>query len=202
MLHRETAVFHEKHAGGKPMKKYVIGMTGASGVILGVRLLETLSALGAETHLVMSRWCRETLQLETDWTAERVSTLADYVYDETDLAAAISSGTFLHDGMVVVPCSMKTLASIACGFSHNLIVRAADVTMKERRNLILVPRETPLSPIHLKNMLSLSQLGVCILPPMMSFYQDPAGVADMVDHIVCKILDQLGLEHTVSNRWT
>ncbi|MBR5501566.1 MAG: UbiX family flavin prenyltransferase [Oscillospiraceae bacterium] len=183
------------------MKKIVVGMTGASGVILGVRLLEVLSALDVETHLVMSRWCSETLQLETDWTPQRVAALADYVYDENDLAAAISSGSFLHDGMVIVPCTMKTLASVACGFSHNLIARAADVALKERRNLIIVPRESPLSAIHLKNMLTLAELGVCILPPMMSFYQKPDGLADAVDHVVGRILDQLGIEHDLLRRW-
>ena len=184
------------------MKKIVIGMTGASGVILGVRLLEVLSsAEDVQTHLVMSRWCSETLQHETDWTAERVAALADFVYDENDLAAAISSGSFQHDGMVIVPCTMKTLASVACGFSHNLIARAADVALKERRNLILVPRESPLSAVHLRNMLTLAELGVCILPPMLSFYQKPDGLSDAVDHIVGRILDQLGIEHSLSKRW-
>src|SRR3954471_19340594 len=140
-------------------------MTGATGAAIGIRILETLSAVGVETHLVLSKWARATIEMETDYTVRQVQSLADHVYGSHDQAAAISSGSFRTDGMVVAPCSMKTLAAIANGFAPNLIGRAADVVLKERRRLVLAVRETPLNPIHLRNMLSLAELGVTIFPP-------------------------------------
>ncbi|MBZ4653202.1 MAG: 3-octaprenyl-4-hydroxybenzoate carboxy-lyase [Peptococcaceae bacterium] len=181
--------------------RIVVGITGASGTIYGIRLLEALKKLDVETHLIMSNWALENLKLETDYSSENVKKLAFKYYANKDLGAAVSSGSFRTDGMVVIPCSMKTLAAIAHGYSDSLIQRAADVTMKERRKLILVPRETPLSSIHLENMLKLSRLGVVIMPPMPAFYHKPKDIIDIVDHLVARILDQLKIEHQLSSRW-
>jgi len=177
-------------------------MTGASGAALGVRLLETLRALPeVETHLVLSRWARTTIELETPYTAREVAKLADVAYAPGDQAAAISSGSFLTDGMVVVPCSMKTAAGIRTGYADGLIGRAADVVLKERRRLVLVPRETPLSEVHLENLLALARMGVAIVPPMPAFYHHPASVDDILDHLVARVLDQLDLPAPHARRW-
>ena len=181
--------------------KIVVGMTGASGAICGVRLLARLVKHYVETHMVVSQWARETLKLETDVSLETLHGLASKIYEESDMAASISSGSFHHDGMVVVPCSMKTLAGIRHGFSQNLIQRAADVTLKEKRKLVLVPRESPLSSIHLENMLSLSQMGVFIAPPSPSFYHQPDSILDIVDFSVMRILDILGIREESAKRW-
>lgn len=181
--------------------KIIVAVTGATGAIYGVRLLEYLSKLAIETHLVLSDWAKETLKLETPFACDDLVKLAAKVYDNNDLAAAISSGSFKADGMVIVPCSMKTLAAVNHGFSDNLIQRAADVTIKEGRKLILVPRETPLSPIHLENMLKLSRLGVVIMPPMPAFYNKPTSIDDIVNHHTGRILDQLDITHNFINRW-
>lgn len=183
------------------MHPVVVGITGASGAILGVRLLEALKSVNVETHLVMSRWAERTLAEETGYTPEQVKALAAVCHDADDMAAAVSSGSFLTSGMVICPCSMKSLAAVACGFSYNLVARAADVTLKEGRKLVLVPRETPFSPIHLENMLKLSRLGVTILPPCVGFYTRPETVEDVVRHTVGKILDTLGLEQKLFDRW-
>ena len=180
--------------------KIVVGMTGASGAIYGVRLLENLAKHSVETHLVVSQWARETLKLETDVSLETLHGLASKIYEESDMAASISSGSFYHDGMVVIPCSMKTLAGIRYGFSQNLIQRAADVTLKEKRKLVLVPRESPLSSIHLENMLSLSQMGVFIAPPSPSFYHQPDSILDIVDFSAMRILDILGIREESTKR--
>ncbi len=180
--------------------KIVVGMTGASGAIYGVRLLESLAKHSVETHLVVSQWARETLKLETDVSLETLHGLASKIYEESDMAASISSGSFYHDGMVVIPCSMKTLAGIRYGFSQNLIQRAADVTLKEKRKLVLVPRESPLSSIHLENMLSLSQMGVFIAPPSPSFYHQPDSILDIVDFSAMRILDILGIREESTKR--
>jgi 4-hydroxy-3-polyprenylbenzoate decarboxylase len=173
--------------------RLIVGMTGATGAPLGVRLLEVLRDLDdVETHLVLSRWARTTVELETAYTAREVAKLADVVHGPGDQAAAISSGSFLTAGMVIVPCSMKTLAGIRTGYADGLIARAADVCLKERRRLVLVPRETPLNDVHLENMLGLSWMGATILPPVPAFYKQPASVADMADHLVVRILDQFG----------
>jgi len=184
------------------MKRIVVALTGASGAIYGIRLLEELKSSGnAEIHLIISAWAEQTIRLETDTTPEQVAGLADTTYAESDLAAPISSGSFPTAAMVVAPASMKTVAAIACGLTDNLIVRAADVAIKERRPLILVPRETPLSPIHLENLAKLSRLGVTILPPMPGFYSRPRTIEDLVNHTVGKILDQLGIDHRLYARW-
>jgi len=178
-------------------------MTGATGAVLGVEVLRRLQECpDVQTHLVLSRWARATIQLETELSAGDVSELADVVYSSDDQAAAISSGSFRTDGMVVVPCSMKTLAGVRMGYADGLIARAADVTLKERRKLVLVPRETPLSEIHLDNMLALARMGVSVVPPMPAFYNHPASVGDIVEHIVTRILDQFDIESPTARRWT
>lgn len=181
--------------------KYIIGVTGASGAIYAVRLVELLAAGKAELNLVATRWAKETLAVETGRPLADLKSLCSCYYEADNLDAPLSSGSFLHEGMVVIPCSMKTLAGIANGFSDNLLLRAADVTIKEKRKLILVPRETPLSVIHLENMLKLARLGVIILPPMPAFYIRPQTIADLVDHTVARVMDHLGLEHELSLRW-
>jgi flavin prenyltransferase len=184
------------------MRRIVVGMTGATGAVLGVEVLRRLQDCpDVQTHLVLSRWARATIQLETELSAGDVSELADVVYSSDDQAAAISSGSFRTDGMVVVPCSMKTLAGIRMGYADGLIARAADVTLKEHRKLVLVPRETPLSEIHLDNMLALARMGVNVVPPMPAFYNHPASVGEIVEHIVTRILDQFDIESPSARRW-
>ncbi|MGX1855422.1 non-oxidative hydroxyarylic acid decarboxylases subunit B [Streptomyces sp. NPDC055299] len=182
--------------------RLVVGMTGATGAILGIRLLEELCRQpDVETHLVMSRWARATIELETSWTARSVAKLADAVHGPEDQAAAISSGSFRTDGMVILPCSAKTLAAIRAGYGSDLVSRAADVVLKERRPLVLGVRETPLSAIHLENMLALSRMGVTILPPMPAFYNKPESIDDIVDHIVARVMDQFDLDSERAVRW-
>ncbi|CAL9642005.1 non-oxidative hydroxyarylic acid decarboxylases subunit B [Streptomyces albus] len=182
--------------------RLIVGMTGATGAPFGVRLLERLAELPeVETHLVMSRWARATVEVETDRTVREVGELADVVHHPDDQGATLSSGSFRTDGMVIVPCSMKTVAGIRAGYAEGLVGRAADVTLKERRPLVLVPRETPLSEIHLENMLALARMGVRIVPPMPAFYNRPATVADIVEHITTRVLDQLGLAPDGAARW-
>jgi 4-hydroxy-3-polyprenylbenzoate decarboxylase len=183
--------------------RLIVGMTGATGAPLGVSLLEALREVDdVETHLVLSRWARATIELETPYTAREVAKLADVAYGPADQAAAISSGSFRTDGMVVIPCSMKTLAGIRAGYAEGLVARAADVTLKERRKLVLVPRETPLSEIHLDNMLALSRMGAVMVPPMPAFYNHPTGIDDIVDHVVARVLDQFDLPAPRARRWT
>jgi flavin prenyltransferase len=193
-------------SAGEPRRevmRLVVGITGATGADLGVRLLEVLGDLdGVETHLVMSRWARASIELETRYTARQVAKLADVAYGEGDQGAAISSGSFITSGMVVIPCSMKTLAGIRAGYADGLLGRAADVTLKERRTLVLVPRETPLSVIHLENMLALARMGVAIVPPMPAFYNRPETVDDILDYFVARVLDQFGLASPAAHRWT
>ncbi len=182
--------------------RLVVAMTGASGAVLGIRLLERLRDVPAvETHLVISRWARQTIRLEAKSTASDVAALAHYVHHPDDQAAPISAGSFLTAGMVIVPCSMKTLAGIRTGFADGLIGRAADVTLKERRKLVLVVRETPLSEIHLENMLTLARMGVSILPPVPAFYALPSTIEDMVDNFVARVLDQFGVTVPGVSRW-
>lgn len=182
--------------------RLVIAMTGATGAALGIRLLETLHQLEVETHLVLSDWARATIKIETDSSVAEVRELASHTYSARDLAAAISSGSFHTDGMVVCPCSMKTLSAIRIGYSDNLITRAADVTLKERRKLVLVAREAPLSEIHLDNMAYLARAGAVIFPPTVAYYSRPVSVEEMTDHVVGRIIDQLGIEHSLIRRWT
>ena len=183
--------------------RLIVGITGATGVIYGVRLLERLRDAGVETHLVISRWGARTLAHETPYSREQVEALAQTTYAPGDMGAAISSGSFQTAGMVIVPCSAKTLAAIAHGFGDGLIHRAADVVLKERRKLLLSVREAPLSDIHLENMLKLSRMGAVILPPMPAFYNNPRSLTDIVDHTVARMLDQFGIEAPGgTQRWT
>lgn len=182
--------------------RIVVALTGATGAIYGITLLHQLNKLGVETHLIMSRWARQTIELETNYSPNQVAELASHLHDEDNLAAAVASGSFKHQGMIIVPCSMKTLAGLAHGYAENLIIRAADVTLKEGRPLILVPRETPLNTIHLENMLKLARAGAVILPPMPAFYHHPSTIQDIVNQTVGRILDRLGLENDLVQRWT
>ncbi len=175
--------------------RLVVGVTGATGAPIAVRVLQLLRAIpDVEVHLVLSRWAHSTLELETGLTAKDLIALADVHYRTGDQTAPIASGSFRTDGMLIVPCSMKTLAGIRTGYTDTLITRAADVTLKERRPLVLVPREMPLSEIHLDNMLALARMGVSIVPPMPAFYTRPRTIDDVVDHIAMRVLDQIGLE--------
>jgi flavin prenyltransferase len=181
--------------------RIVVAMTGATGAAIGIRLLEVLGELGIETHLVLSDWARATIKLETDFTVEAVRALASHAYSARDLAAGISSGSFRTDGMVVCPCSMKTLSAIRIGYSDNLITRAADVTLKERRRLVLVAREAPLSEIHLENMHHLARAGAVIFPPTVAYYGRPTSVEQVTDYVVGRVIDQLGIDHSMIHRW-
>ena len=175
--------------------RLIVGISGASGVIYGVRLLEVLRALeGVETHLVLSKAARLNIALETDWQVRDVEALADVVHDNRNLAAAIASGSFVTGGMVIAPCSMKTLSGVVHSFSDDLLVRAADVVLKERRRLVLVPREAPLHLGHLRMLTAAAELGSIILPPMPAFYTRPRAVEDIIDHTVARILDLFGID--------
>lgn len=181
--------------------RIVVGLAGSSSPIYGIRTLEVLKAAGVETHLIISNGARRTIPIEARQQVADVEALATVVYDNHDLAAAVSSGSFFTDGMIVAPCSMKTLAAIANSFSDDLLVRAADVTLKERRKLVLVPRETPLHLGHLRNMVQATELGAVILPPMPAFYHAPKSVDDIINQTVGKILDQFRIEHNLFHRW-
>jgi 4-hydroxy-3-polyprenylbenzoate decarboxylase len=181
--------------------KIVIGFSGASGIIYGIRLLEVLHSINIQTFLIVSEWAKKNIEIETDKTLEYVKSLSSINYENFKLDASVSSGSFLHDGMVIVPCSMKSLSSIANGYDDTLISRAASVTLKESRKLILVPRETPLSRIHLENMIKLQDAGAIILPAMPGFYHKPSTINEIVDHLVGKILDQLKIKHDLFRRW-
>ncbi|MCU1647745.1 MAG: UbiX family flavin prenyltransferase [Nocardia sp.] len=195
---------HEYGDGAGPPDKprLIIGVTGASAPHLAIHLLTALARLNiVETHLVVSRAAHRTLELEAGLRADDLAGLADVYHQRGDIAATIASGSFLTMGMVVVPCSMKTLAGIAHGYSEDLLTRAADVCLKERRRLVLVTRETPLSLVHLRNMTAVTEAGATVLPPMPAFYQRPASIEDLLAHVSGKILDQFGIEHELSPRW-
>jgi len=181
--------------------KLIIGITGSTGVIYGVRLLEVLKEKNIRTHLIITEWAKKCLAMETSFTVDYVKSLATSVSDEANMASSVSSGTHKIDGMIVAPCSMKTLSSIAVGYDETLIARAAGVTLKESRKLVLVTRETPLTAINLENMLKLARLGVVILPPVPGFYTKPKTIDDLVDHTVGKCLDQFNIEHNLYKRW-
>lgn len=186
------------------MKKIIVGISGASGVIYGIRLLEILRTVrDVETHLVLTAAGATTIALETDYTPDEVKALADVVYPFRDIAAAISSGSFKTDGMVVIPCSMKTLAGIAYSFSDNLLLRAADVVLKDRRRLVLVPRETPLHLGHLRTMTLLAEMGAILAPPMPAFYHRPQSIDEIINQTVNRVLDLLdiSLETDLFTRW-
>jgi 4-hydroxy-3-polyprenylbenzoate decarboxylase len=182
--------------------RLIVAITGATGAIYGVRLLERLREAGVETHLVISRWGARTLLHETAYSREHVEALAEVAYAPGDMGAAISSGSFATDGMIVAPCSARTLGAIAHGFGDSLVHRAADVVLKERRRLVLAIREAPLSDIHLENMLRLSRAGAIILPPLPAFYNHPRTIDDLVDHTVARMLDQFGIELRGAPRWS
>ncbi len=187
------------------MKRLVIGIAGASGVIYAVRLLEVLHDVqNVETHLVLSDAARQTIGYETNFTVEKVMELADVQHSIKNIAASISSGSFKTMGMVVVPCSMKTLSGIAMSFSDNLLLRAADVTLKDRRPLVLLPRETPLHLGHLRLMVQVSEMGAILLPPMPAFYHRPKTVDDIINQTINRVLDvlKIELEHDLFDRWT
>ena len=184
------------------MQKLIVGLSGSSGVIYGIRLLEVLRGIPeVESHLILSKGAEVTLRLETPYSVDEVKSLADVSYDPGNLAAAVSSGSFRVSGMVVMPCSMKSLAQIALSLNDNLLTRAADVTLKERRKLVLVPRETPLHLGHLRHMTAVTEMGGVILPPAPSFYHAPKTIMDLVDQTVGKVLDQFGIEHRLFQRW-
>jgi 4-hydroxy-3-polyprenylbenzoate decarboxylase len=173
----------------------IVAITGASGVVYGKRLLEVLREKKVETHLVVSKAAESVIEHELGMTKKDLERLARHVYCVDDLSAPFMSGSFRTDGMVIIPCSMKTLAGVAHGFSDNLVLRAADVTLKEGRRLVVVPRETPLSVVHLRNMLVVARLGVAVIPAMPAYYHRPKRIDDLVDFVVGKVLDCLGVEH-------
>lgn len=182
--------------------RLVVGVTGATGAALAVRLLERLRELpGLESHLIISAWARSTIRHETGLRARDVAALADHTYHHADQAAAIASGSFRTEGMVVIPCSMKTLAAIRLGYADGLIARAADVTLKERRRLVLVTRETPLSDVHLDNMLAVSRSGAIVFPPVLGFYHLPHSLDEALDHLVARLMDQFDLPTPGARRW-
>jgi 4-hydroxy-3-polyprenylbenzoate decarboxylase len=181
-------------------RRLIVGITGASGSIYGVRLLEMLRGSDVETHLVMSRWGARTLVHETDYTPEQVAALATEAHPLTDQGASIASGSFVTMGMVIAPCSARTLAAIAHGLGDTLVHRAADVVLKERRKLVLAVREAPLHEIHLENMLKLSRMGVVIAPPVPAFYSHPQNIDEIVNYTAARLLDQFGI-HVDMARW-
>lgn len=183
-------------------RRIVVAITGATGAVYGVRLLQLLGAIdGIETHLVVSDAAVLTLKQEVGMQRRDVEALAHVVHKNGNIGASIASGSFQVDAMVIAPCSMKTLASVAHGLSDNLIARAADVTLKERRRLVLMVRETPFNLAHLRNMTLVTEMGGVVFPPLPSFYHQPATIADMVDHTVARVIDLLGIEHALAPRW-
>ena len=183
--------------------RLIVGVSGASGVILGYYVLKALRQIsGMEIHLVMTEGAKTTLQYESSITVEKMEALADVVHDNKNMAATISSGSYKTDGMIVVPCSMKSVAGMACGFADNLLLRAADVCVKENRKVVLVPREMPLSRIHLRNLTTLAEYGCSIIPPLLTFYNDSNSVEKQINHIVGKILMQFGFESKDFVPWT
>lgn len=180
----------------------VIGVTGATGTVYAVRLLEYLKDIEEiKTHLIMSKWAINNLEVETDYSLDYVYSLVDFIHNNDNLRASVASGSFITDGMIILPCSMKTLSSISNGFSSTLIDRVADVMIKEGRRLVISPRETPLSSIHLENMLKLSKIGVKIVPPMPGFYSNTKSLDDIINHHIMKILDQFNIDIGNDLRW-
>ena len=183
-------------------KRLIVGISGATGIVYGIRLLEVLRDSDVETHLVVSRPGLMTLNYETDMTRDELYALADHVYSPRDVGAAISSGSMLTLGMVVAPCAVKSAAEIASGATQTLLTRAADVTLKERRRLVLMVRESPLHTGHLRTLTEASEIGAIVMPPMPAFYPKPENIEDMVDHTIGRVLDLYGIEHSLSERWT
>jgi len=186
---------------GQKDMKITLGITGASGVIYGIRLLETLKETEHEVSLIISDWGKKTIALETDYTITYITQLADIVYENDDLSAAVSSGSCGSDAVIIAPCSMKTLSAVANGYSESLITRVADVALKERRPLIMMVRETPLTSIHLNNMAKVTAAGAVLVPPMAAFYHRPQTVDDIVNQSVGKVLDLLRIDHDLFPRW-
>jgi len=182
--------------------RLIVAITGASGVVYGKRLLEVLREKKIETHLIVSKAAEKVIKHELKAPKRELERLVHHVYSVDDLDAPLMSGSFQTDGMIIIPCTMKTLAGIVHGYSDNLILRAADVTLKEGRKLIVVPRETPLSLVHLRNMLEAARLGVLVVPAMPAYYHKPKGIDDLVDFVVGKVLDCLGVEHKLFKRWS
>lgn len=182
--------------------RLIIGISGASGVIYGIRLLEVLSSVkSVETHLIISEEAERNIRLETDWKVEQVKALAHSCYDFRNVGASLSSGSFKRDGMVVIPCTIKTMSALANSYNDNLLVRAGDVTLKERRKLVLLVRESPLHLGHLRNMERLTEMGAIIMPPVPAFYSMPKTVQDIIDHTVGRVLDLFDIQHQLLNRW-
>ena len=182
-------------------KKLLVGITGASGAVYGIRLLQILKELGVESHLVVSKAGEMTISYETDYTPKQVKALGDVCYSTSDLGAACSSGSFKLDGMIIAPCSMKSLAEIATGVTSTLLTRSAEVILKERRRLVLMVRETPLTNTHLRNMLNVSEMGGIIAPPVPAFYTKPASLDDMIMHSVSRVLDLFDIDTGTIKRW-
>lgn len=183
------------------MKSLVVGISGATGVIYGVRTLEALTACGVETHLVITQSGMKNLKIETDYKVDYLESMAKRVYDVDDVGAAIASGSFKVDGMVVMPCSIKTLSAVANSFNYNLLIRAADVTLKERRKLVLLVRETPLHEGHLDLMARVTRMGAIVMPPVPAFYHMPKTIDDLVNQTVGKALDMVGIDARLFTRW-
>ncbi|MGE5256184.1 MAG: UbiX family flavin prenyltransferase [Hyphomicrobiales bacterium] len=183
------------------VKRIVIGISGASGVIYGIKMLERLREMNIETHLIISEFGKKNIELETTFQPSQVAALATHCYDYRDMAAPLASGSFLTDGMVVIPCSIKTLSGIAHSYTENLLIRAADVTLKEKRKLILVVRETPIHLGHIRMMEAAIECGAQILPPVPSFYHHPQTIDDIIHQTIGKIFDSLGIEHDLFRRW-
>ncbi|KAI0177050.1 flavoprotein [Pestalotiopsis sp. NC0098] len=182
-------------------KRIIVAITGATGAQIGIQILNTLRSLNVETHLIISKWAGETIKYETDYTTATVRALADYSYNAHDLAAPISSGSYRVDGMIIAPCSVKTLAAINAGICDDLITRAADVCLKERRRVVLSVRETPLSEIHLRNMLDVTRAGAIIAPPVMALYTRPSSIEDVITQMVGRLLDLFDLDARNFERW-
>lgn len=181
--------------------RLIVGITGATGSVYGIRLLQALRKAGVETHVIVSKWGLQTTLHETGYSLDQLRNLADVWHQPGDQGAVVSSGSFVTEGMVVAPCSMRTLAAIAHGTGDHLVHRAADVILKERRRLALVVRESPFSEVHLENMLKLARMGVTILPPVPAFYNHPQSIEELVDHTVMRILDQFGIHMDLMPRW-
>ncbi|POS76295.1 3-octaprenyl-4-hydroxybenzoate carboxy-lyase UbiX [Diaporthe helianthi] len=184
-----------------PRKKIIVAITGATGAQIGIRLLQTLRRLNVETHIIISKWAVETIKWETDYTPAAIKALADHSYNPHDLAAPIASGSYRVDGMIVAPCSVKTLAAINAGICDDLVTRAADVCLKERKRLVLSVRETPFSEIHLRNMMEVTRAGAIIAPPVVAFYTRPSSIDDILDQMVGRLLDLFDLEARNFERW-
>jgi 4-hydroxy-3-polyprenylbenzoate decarboxylase len=181
--------------------RLVVGISGATGAIFGIRLLQMLRSAGVKTDLIISEWAKVTIQQETEFTVPEVEALASETHSNRNLAVAISSGSVKTDGMIIAPCSMKTVAAIRGGLASDLLSRAADVVLKERRKLVLLPRESPFNDIHLDNMLTLSRMGVVMVPPVPAFYNNPKSLDDVIDHIIVRTLDQFGIDSPNASVW-